>query len=171
MSSSLDSQWIKGRYSSSQCSSSSSHLAEPVLPGSACSSRGLPCCWLCISFNPNPFHTSGKIPMKCQCFWSFWAGLQAPDPARLWERQMGLGPGLELSCCCCVQPTFLGWKMGLLFACCGQSPWAVFPDSQPASVLSSLSHLCFEHVPSTVEAVEEGALTQPMLCPVSLQCS
>lgn len=94
MSSILDPQWIEGRYSSSQCSSSSSRLAAPVLPGSACSSRGLPCCWLCISFNPNPFHTSGKIPMKCQCFWSFWAGLQAPDPARLWERQTGLGPGL-----------------------------------------------------------------------------
>lgn len=77
-----------------QCSSSSSQVAEPVLPGSVCSSHGLPCCWLCKSLNPNPFHTPGKIPTSCQCLWTCWVGLQAPGPGRLWERQEGLGAGL-----------------------------------------------------------------------------
>lgn len=65
MSSILHPQWFKGRYSSSP---------EPVLPGSVCSSHGLPCCWLYISLNPNPFHTSGKF------LWGPNAsGLQASD--------------------------------------------------------------------------------------------
>lgn len=87
----LHPQWVKGRYSSCPVL----FLFLPlVLPGSVCSSHGLACCWLFISLNPNPFHTSGKIPLRCQCFWTCWVGLQAPDPARLWERQTGLGPGL-----------------------------------------------------------------------------
>lgn len=61
--------------------------------------------------------------------------------------------------------------MGLLFGCCGQSHWAVFPDSQPAAVLLvpplGMFHLCFGNGPSLVEAVEEGAPTQPVLCPIS----
>lgn len=145
MSSILHPQWSKA-------GTALPHLAEPVLPGSVCSSRGLPCCWLYISLYPNPFHTSGKIPLRC--LWTCWVGLQVPDPAR--APRTGLpapSPSLGLSCWCCVQPMFLGWEMGLLFGCCGQSHWAVFPDSQPASC----STFCFGSVPSLVE----GALTQP----------
>lgn len=83
-----------------QCSSSSSQLVEPVLCGSARSSCGLPCCrwYICLlsDLNPNHFHASGKIPMSCQCFWMCWVGLQAPDPAGVWERQPGLGLGSRL---------------------------------------------------------------------------
>ena len=79
-----------------QCSPSSSHLAEPVLPGSAHSSCGLPCGRQCVSLlpglSPNPFHT-WKIP--CQCFWMCRVGLQAPTPAGVREWQPGPGLGSQ----------------------------------------------------------------------------
>lgn len=121
-----------------QCPSSSSHLAEPVLLGSVCSSHGIPCCWLYISLNTNPFHTSGKIPMRNSVLldllgWAAGSGRGRQGWDQDWSPNSFSIPGAELLCC--VQPMFLGWKMGLLFGCCGQSHWAVFPDSQPASVL------------------------------------
>lgn len=95
MKSILDMQGVKGRclfVRNSMClpQCSSSQLVEPALPGSACSSCGLPCCGQYLSLlsalNPTPFHSSGKIPTSL-C----WVGLQAPNPAGVWERQPGLG--------------------------------------------------------------------------------
>ena len=109
MKSILDTQGVKGRclfvrngMSVPQCSSS--QLVGPVLPGSAHSSWGLPCCQQYVSLlsglNPNPFHASGRIPMSCQCFWTCWIGLTGSCKAA-WTGTgfpVPCSPSLKLSC-------------------------------------------------------------------------
>lgn len=92
MSSIIHPQAVKGRYSSSPVLFLFLPLGSTCLAWLRLQLMWLPCSW--CTYPSIQFPTSGKIPMNCQCFWTCWVGLEAPDPARLWQRQTGLGPGL-----------------------------------------------------------------------------